>query len=220
MKSLKIVAALFVLAAFGSQAKADIIAYDVTSGLVGNQSEFGGTLGMDFDVASGGIKVTQLGIFDSGGDGLSAAHTVSIYNRDTQALVLATAIPSGTVAPLVNGSRFVAVPAFTLVSGHYTVATFGFSAADPNYNANRNGNTSPSVLNTGGGLISFTGTGRFGPAGTYPGTADAGEVLVNPYGAATFQYTAVPEPGSIVLLGLGSAGLVVLGLRRRKTSAA
>src|SRR5436190_16112668 len=53
----------------------------------GNQS-FGGSLGMDFDI-NAPITITQLGVFDDNGDGLSAFTiitplTVRLFNRDTQ----------------------------------------------------------------------------------------------------------------------------------------
>src|SRR5437016_13537351 len=64
-------------------AHAQVIAYRVTAGTVGNQDDLGGALGMDFDV-NAPIMVTRLGVFDSGSNGLGRFLTAQIYDRDTQ----------------------------------------------------------------------------------------------------------------------------------------
>jgi hypothetical protein len=65
---------------------ADIIAYDVPSGVVGNQIDAATrSFGMDFDVNSP-ISISELGVFDSAQDGLLAPIEVAIYNRSSQSL--------------------------------------------------------------------------------------------------------------------------------------
>src|SRR4051794_25328607 len=49
---------------------AQVVAYRVAAGTFGNQDAFGSALGMDFNV-NAPITVTQLGVFDSGSDGLA-----------------------------------------------------------------------------------------------------------------------------------------------------
>src|SRR5204862_5042583 len=56
------------------------IAYFTPAGKIGNQN-FGGSLGMDFDIENP-ILVKQLGVFDDGSDGLKLTITARIFNRD------------------------------------------------------------------------------------------------------------------------------------------
>src|SRR2546423_1481323 len=57
---------------------APAIAYQVPGGTLGNQA-FGGSLGMDFNVNQP-VVVTQLGVFDSGSDGLQLPLTARLYD--------------------------------------------------------------------------------------------------------------------------------------------
>ncbi len=214
MTYLKTFAALTLLGVCVGSARADFVAYDVFSATPGNESRTG-TLGMDFHVNSS-VNVGSLGFFDAGLDGLSAAHTVSIYSLTsgtTGDLLVSTVVPAGTSAGLINGSRFVSITPFTLATGDYSVvANVG---GDPVYNASLNVNAPPSTENNGGGQIAFTGHGRFGTTpNAFPGTVDSSNSITNPYAAGTFGVTTVPEPASFALLGLGGLGLIGLWFRR------
>jgi hypothetical protein len=73
------------------------------------------------------------------------------------------------------------------------------------------------VENSGGGAISFVGSGRydFGGPLRYPLIVDGGPT--NRYDAGTFEFNATPEPSSfILLLGSAAIGLACFG-RRLKT---
>ena len=85
-------------------AKAAIIAYDPAAGTVGNQN-FGGALGIDFNVISG-IEITELGVFDSASDGLANSLTATLYNRATQTALATLTFTPGDPGTLTNGSRF------------------------------------------------------------------------------------------------------------------
>src|SRR4051812_14778936 len=66
-----LIATLLLVMTTGLAARADTIAYNVNAGVVGNQTLSAEGIGMDFNVGSSAIEITRLGIFDSGGDGLS-----------------------------------------------------------------------------------------------------------------------------------------------------
>ena len=58
------------------------IAYGANPGIVGNQGDFHGSLGLDFDVKRP-IRVYSLGVFDDQGDGIDPQSklTVQIWSR-------------------------------------------------------------------------------------------------------------------------------------------
>jgi hypothetical protein len=199
-----------------------IIAYDNTV-QTGNQA-FTGPLGMDFNVNSP-IVVTALGVFDSGGGLLRNTLTATLYNRATQTAVAQLMFPDGTAATLVNGDLFKDLPNPVLLPAGFqgSIVAQGFGANQPNGNATLLPPFSAPVTNSGGGLISFVGTSRYGTAGTFPATPDA---LPNQYGAGTFTYSAapmagaVPEPATFALLGAGFSLLAGSSwVRRRRTAA-
>jgi hypothetical protein len=202
------------LAGFASAAAT--VAYNDPTG-TGNQT-YTGSLGMDFNVISP-ILITALGAYDSDQNGFNGTITTDIYDRTTSLLVAGLTVSQvGTVGTLIAGDRFITLGSpIALAAGFQgRVVAYGYGA-----NADKNGNDglpgfSGNTTNTGGGLISFVGTGTFGPAGVYPTNPDGGPA--NRYAAGDFQFqapvvTPVPEPTT--LLAVGSA-LVGLGLMRRR----
>ncbi|MCX6020817.1 MAG: LamG domain-containing protein, partial [Chloroflexi bacterium] len=92
------------------------VAYVVPADTVGNQ-EFSGALGMDFDVNTP-LVITDLGVFDSGSDGLARPITARLYNRDTQTQVAGLTFAARQTGTLRGGSRFLPLPtAVTLPAG-------------------------------------------------------------------------------------------------------
>jgi hypothetical protein len=178
------------------------VAYDATV-QPGNQA-WTGNLGLDFDVTTRPIIVTALGAFDNNGDGFSGTVSVQIFNRDTQAPIGPSVSLSGAAAPLVNGDRFMSVPAFQLPVGHYSVVAVGFNATDLNGNTGCVGNGSATCVGAnpftasaenGSGLITFLAPGRY-DANTsldFPLLADT-SALTNPYLAGTFQFQGYAAP--------------------------
>jgi PEP-CTERM motif len=182
--------------------------------------------GMDFDVNLP-VLVTNLGTYDFQQDSVFL-HDVSvgIFNRDTQALA-SNVLTFTTSSPgsLQLGSRFKSLgPALLLTSGfHGSIVAFGITEAgsggEPLVDES-NQNSPTWSLNDSGGLLSFVGTSRLVSSSslTYPTTPDTFVVhpafAPNQYMAGTFQFTAVPEPGSLTLLGV--ALLSVLRFSRRQ----
>src|SRR5262245_21068776 len=113
------------------------IAYNVPALTVGNQV-FGGSLGMDFDVNQP-IVITDLGVFDSSSDGITAGSTLNaqLFNRATTA----TASPiltftNGSPGALVGGSLFkpLATPILLPAGFQGTMVDWGHDAFEPNGN--------------------------------------------------------------------------------------
>ncbi len=161
------------------------VAYQVPASTVGNQ-DFGGSLGMDFDVASA-IVVTRLGVFDSGSDGLVLPLSARLYNRSTGAPLAVLQFSSESPGDLVEGSRFkdLASPLSLPAGFQGTIAADGYGPGEPNGNQG----STPLGLATqdGGGAIVFVGGGRFGAApGGFPDAVDGGPA--DRYAAGTFAF--------------------------------
>lgn len=228
---IKLLACLAVLVLAGGALPATavpIVAYDVPAGQAGNQGWTGG-LGMDFDVITA-ITVSSLGVFASpsehggGPDINNSGLFAQIFSLTGAPMSEVLSFTSGSSGTALGGSLFkdLTTP-LTLLPGSYSIVAWGYDDAERNGNLGCNGDLcgfgndiSGSTTDDGGGLIAFVGGARYsdpGVTGVLPDHIDGGPA--NRYYAGTFTYevAAVPEPGSLILLG---SGLLGLGVRSRR----
>jgi hypothetical protein len=174
------------------------LAYVVPAGTIGSQA-FANGYGMDFDVRTN-IVISTLGVFDSGADGLTnVTLTTQIYRRtgNSGTLLATLAFTQADPGTLLGGSRFKPLPTpLVLDPGTYTVVSYGYNAANPGGNVDRDNKTW--VTDDGGGLLAFVGASRFGNGGpgTFPATVDQGPA--DRYAAGTFEFRLVPIAPVIV----------------------
>ena len=170
------------------------IIYDVAEGTEGNQ-DFGGSLGMDFDVSSV-ITVSELGAFDSGSDGLFLPIRVELWSRegDSGIEVLAEIdFDENDEGVLEGGHRFKSLTEpVVLEPGSYTIVATGYGAGERNYNRGI-GPSDAFSSNDLAGEITFVGGSRWGEAGTFPGNVDGGPE--QRYGAGSFKVILDDEDG-------------------------
>ena len=175
-------------------AKGEVIAY--RSPAVAGNAATGSNLGVDFQVIRP-ITVTELGVFDSGQDGIAGSLGVSLWSRTTGELLAgrtflddAGALEEGT------GTRFLPLQEpLLLVPGDYTVVASGFFGDDLYVHAERPGGAH-GELNGSDGSITFEGTSRYNiyapnrfaeePHHNLPPMEDIGPV--NRWSAGTFKY--------------------------------
>lgn len=188
-------------------------AFSYTVPTIGNQT-FAGSLGLDFDVVSP-IRITHLLAFDDDADGWSPGTNISvaIYDRDTASLVTSYLGFSATNSgDLVAGSfRSLLLPTpVDLTGGSYSIVAQGFNEDDQLFNAGGL-NTGMPAMDDGGGLIGFTGTGRYSlTLNSLPNQIDIGPE--NRYAAGSFVFEAIPEPSTVLLAACAAVSLLI---RRR-----
>jgi len=191
------------------------IAYVVPAGTLGYQ-DFGGSVGLDFDVRSG-IEVTRLGVFDDGSNGLSRTITARLYDRDRKEQLASLAFTPEDAGTLEGGSRFKALsPSMVLLAGfHGTIVAEGYGPGEllANYI-----DPIPWSVDDGGCAIVPVGSSRWGAPGVFPEVPDPGPP--NRYAAGTFEFkpssveppkpptglTATPSDGSVLLSWTAPAG--------------
>ena len=183
---------------FESDSQATAVAYGNAAGSVGTQT-FGGALGMDF-VVNSPVRVTDLGVFDSGSDGLSRTITAQMWSRsgNSGTRLVEERFTQSDPGELIGGNRFKSLSEpLELAPGDYTIVAYGYGSGEPNGNVGTGGpNASEKTLDDGNGLLSFVGDSRFGlTAGAFPATVDNGPA--NRYSAGTFRF-AVNTFDSIV----------------------
>ena len=172
-----------------------------------NQPE---TLGWQFTVSGSSIAVTNLGVFDNNHpSGLDLSHGVGIWDSHGNLLVSATVL-AGAVDPLVNQFRYVSIAPTKLGPGTYTIGATWSNLGD-NYIAQTNTNfqTGPGITFLRDEYSAETSLLTL-PTNSVGGTFDPASFGPN------FEFTPVPEPTTLVLLGIGLVGLVGVRMKLKK----
>ncbi len=174
----------------------------------------GATRGWTFDVvASTGILVDALGVYDAGADGLAQAHDVGLWNS-SGSLVASATVLAGTADPLDSNNEFrlASISPVMLLPGTYTIGAFYV-------------NQSTDAFYRGGGSVlsqSFNPAISFDTAAAASGVSSLAEPNTNfPFGSGYYGPSfdleipsSAPEPATWGLLA-GSVGLLYLQKRLR-----
>ncbi|MEO7514318.1 MAG: PEP-CTERM sorting domain-containing protein [Verrucomicrobiota bacterium] len=205
-----------------SAASADTPAFTSGGAAPPPPPSFTGTRGWSFfNGPNNPIAITQLGVFDIGGDGLVNSHQIGVWTTDGVLLATAT-LPAGTSGSLVDNYRYVSISPVTLpggfmANGGYIIAA-QYSAGDVDDpltpTASGNG-LAPGLALWSGGFPSHGWYG-FGEGLPFPGQRTQPPMEGSggaPFWEPNFQFIAVPEPSASLLL---APGLLYLFLRRRK----
>lgn len=205
-------------------AKADTPAFAFAGSSTEPPPSFTGTRGWSFFNyrPEGAILITQLGVFDAGGDGLVNSHAIGLWALDGTLLASAT-VPAGTGAPLIDGYRYasispVIIPRATSEIDPNTAfilaAQYSTADADDLLTPFSAGLT-PGI---GGWSGNFPSIGWYGLGSDLPFPnrrtqptmeGSGGRIFWEP----NFQFGAIPEPSVFSML---APGLLYLFVRQRK----
>ena len=214
-------------------------AYNLPSGLAGNQSPGGPfSLGNLFTVNSP-IQVTALGAFNPSGTFGSGGVSVAIYsvsidggNNITSSSVAVNAVNFSGAQAVAGGTQtsFSPVTPVTLADGTYLVVAnnYGQTGAAINYNPVSDVSNAMGA-DSGHGVVSsqagyYSTSANLNPLGwSYDNPGTGGATSPPRYGAGDFQYNlvAVPETATFATASVALLGLVYVGrcgLRKHKVS--
>jgi hypothetical protein len=205
---------------------ADTPAFVLGEVLSSQPASFTGTRGWQFERGgdSYDIFVTQLGVFDSGGDGLVNSHQVGLWRNDpdnrTGTLLASATVPAGTAALLEWGYRWMPITPVLLprtLASYVVGAQYSAGDADDLVTPRPSGpwpyfQFAPDIYAITAGARVALGNDLPYPVSWWGcGEGCTPEIFWEP----NFRYSLVPEPSVWVLL---LPGLIYLGLRRRKVA--
>jgi hypothetical protein len=171
------------------------------------------TIGWAFDVTTP-VRVTALGVWDEGANGLVEGHAVGLWTG-TGTLLASTTVPAGLAADATAASAlglgqwlFEDIPALTLAVGHYVI---GSESGDDIFRSVQ-GSIALNAL-----LANFdSGKFAFNPTLQFPDQDEASDFsLFGPNLLIEPLVVATPLPASLVLVGLGLLGWGVRRATRR-----
>jgi hypothetical protein len=183
-------------------------AYQNVDGQDGNQT-YGNSIGHEFDAVAP-VTVTQLGVFDDSGDGISGATTLTavLWNRATLTPLATLTFNNSSPGTLVGSSRYkdLTTPITLTAGGQYAIVASGFDAANQLANTSQSPYATPGTVpwsvNNGDGRLLFVNRSPYHNTSptAYPDTqnpATAYSAVPNSYAGPTFAYTIagnVPDP--------------------------
>lgn len=186
----------------------------------------------DFTIGSTPVKVSALGFYDDGADGLTLAHNVALYNRANITTPVATVtVPAGTSASLVgtgtysNGSgrqggfRIISLAAtLNLPAGFQgTIMSYGISSSPnktDNYGDGGQGVNTGASINGGTAALTYLGmyyTATSATSGFFRANFVGGSGLAG--GTIMFD---VPEPAALAAGGMVAAASLTCRRRRAR----
>lgn len=165
-------------------------------------SQFDQTVGWAFHLSTQ-VTLTDLGVYDNGHDGFAQAHEVGLWTI-SGALLASGNLPVGPSGSLLGDYRYVPVSNVVLPVGDYVVGAHWVGEFDLFEQGSTVVQTHP--------FITHTKRAGAGPGFVFPTIVGAPE---GNFLTSNFQFSIVPEPSCVAMLGFG--GLAMLGsvIRRR-----
>jgi len=185
-------------------------------GVGAERTNYAGQLGTKFTVGGTDMTVHQLGLYDGGAAGFIDSHPVRIYNlagTTILASVTINAITSSSPTPGNAGDyAFVALTTPVTLLANTTYVLTAWYPSNGTGEGGRNTNDPFRDLGAGDTFSSLATNygGRYSNDITDVFSAETAGAPLG-YGGPNLSTTAIPEPTSLALLGLGALGL----LRRR-----
>jgi hypothetical protein len=151
---------------------------------------------MEFNVEQP-VFITQLGAFDSAGDGMQQTITVRLFDRRTGTALATAAFEPGNDGSLVDGSRFLrlAEPLRLPAGFEGMIVASGYGDLEPNGNA---GSTNLGLSTFGGACLRFVGRSLYGlNPDLMADSQDGGPA--NRYAAGTFAFEPDLPPSGLAI---------------------